>query len=322
MDYKEFKKNITHMLQKNIYEEYTIRTENAGGNDYLHDTLIITPPSAKYGLTFQWGHLYNRFQCNCDLKAIVALIIQEIMIRKETAYDIDTAKYFNPDYVKEHISFRLIHAEQGQMILENCPHRKILDLAVVYTIPIVADESRKTVVDVLFKNDHCGMTGITEKMLYEMAYKNTQNVNPPVIVPLSHYLVLANGELDMKEKNPLFEYCTDGPGKKYETYIISERKITNGASSILYGEVMERLAAFLNSDLYLIPSSIHEMLAVGVSKYTDPDELKEMLNDVNEMQVKMCEQLSDQIYHYDKKKKQLSAASSTLSSKFETYKAV
>lgn len=85
---------------------------------------------------------------------------------------------------------------------------------------------------------------------------------------------------------------------------------------------MERLAAFLNSDLYLIPSSIHEMLAVGVSKYTDPDELKEMLNDVNKMQVKMCEQLSDQIYHYDKKKKQLSVASSTLSSKFETYKAV
>lgn len=83
MDYKEFKKNITHMLQKNIYEEYTIRTENAGENDYLHDTLIITPPSAKYGLTFQWGHLYNRFQCNCDLKAIVALIIQEIMIVKK-----------------------------------------------------------------------------------------------------------------------------------------------------------------------------------------------------------------------------------------------
>lgn len=26
MDYKEFKKNITHMLQKNIYEEYTIET--------------------------------------------------------------------------------------------------------------------------------------------------------------------------------------------------------------------------------------------------------------------------------------------------------
>lgn len=196
---KNLKKYHTYVTEKYIRRIYN-KNRKAGENDYLHDTLIITPPSAKYGLTFQWGHLYNRFQCNCDLKAIVALIIQEIMIRKETAYDIDTAKYFNPDYVKEHISFRLIHAEQGQMILENCPHRKILDLAVVYTIPIVADESRKTVVDVLFKNDHCGMTGITEKMLYEMAYKNTQNVNPPVIVPLSHYLVLANGELDMKKK--------------------------------------------------------------------------------------------------------------------------
>ena len=55
----------------------------------------------------------------------------------------------------------------------------------------------------------------------------------------------------------------------------------------------------LGSDLYILPSTIHELLAVP-SDIGDPQELRMMVAAVNENDVPKEELLSDNVYYYDR----------------------
>lgn len=55
----------------------------------------------------------------------------------------------------------------------------------------------------------------------------------------------------------------------------------------------------LESDLYILPSSVHEVLAVS-TELTEPEELAQMVAEVNMQKVALEERLSNQVYHYDK----------------------
>ena len=68
---------------------------------------------------------------------------------------------------------------------------------------------------------------------------------------------------------------------------------------MLYTDSIQELAEKMGSDLYILPSSINEVLAVSADSY-DPYELADMVVEVNMNQVELAERLSNQVYHYDK----------------------
>ena len=61
----------------------------------------------------------------------------------------------------------------------------------------------------------------------------------------------------------------------------------------------------VDSDLYILPASIHEVIVVSTD-IGDPEDLKEMVEFVNSEEVAPEEQLSDNIYRYDHKNKTVS----------------
>ena len=79
---------------------------------------------------------------------------------------------------------------------------------------------------------------------------------------------------------------------------------------MLYEEGLHGLAEKLGSDLYIMPSSIHEVIAVSANM-GDPNELAEMVAEINMDQVSLDERLSNQVYHYDKDLRKLSLATDT-----------
>ena len=92
-----------------------------------------------------------------------------------------------------------------------------------------------------------------------------------------------------------------------DMYVISNETRINGAVSMLYETELHELAEKLGSDLYILPSSIHEVIAVSATG-GDPEELAQMVEDVNMGQVEIGERLSNQVYHYDKNLRQLTLA--------------
>lgn len=99
-------------------------------------------------------------------------------------------------------------------------------------------------------------------------------------------------------------------------YVITNDKGVNGATSILYKDELQKLSDKTNSDLYILPSSIHEVIAIPASM-GEPNELAKMVKEVNFNEVQLDERLSNQVYHYNKKTKELTLATDTPDKKLD-----
>ena len=79
------------------------------------------------------------------------------------------------------------------------------------------------------------------------------------------------------------------------------------AVNMIYEENLHMISERLQDNLYILPSSIHETIAVPASMGT-PEELAEMVHDANMNVVQLSERLSNQVYHHDKDARKLTIA--------------
>lgn len=80
-------------------------------------------------------------------------------------------------------------------------------------------------------------------------------------------------------------------------YMCSNKSGINGATIMLETKYFRELAEKLESDLYILPSSISEVIAIPISA-GDLESLKEMVKSINGTEVAAEEVLSDTVYKY------------------------
>jgi hypothetical protein len=80
--------------------------------------------------------------------------------------------------------------------------------------------------------------------------------------------------------------------------ILSNETKFNGAAAITNKAVLDLACNKLGAEMiYILPSSVHEVLAVAMG---DPDELKQMVCEVNDTRVVPQERLSYNVYKYER----------------------
>lgn len=82
-------------------------------------------------------------------------------------------------------------------------------------------------------------------------------------------------------------------------YVISNSTGHYGASALTNKLIFENLAEMLDGDLYIIPSSIHELIVIKTD--TEPEIVNQMIKDVNNTEVAKEEVLCDHTYKFDRK---------------------
>ena len=87
--------------------------------------------------------------------------------------------------------------------------------------------------------------------------------------------------------------------------VVSNENKVYGASCILYPKVLEEIAKKMGRNLYIIPSSVHEMLVLPDDGSNDGGYLQKLIAEVNVTQVEPEAVLSDQLYYYDSREKQI-----------------
>ena len=90
-----------------------------------------------------------------------------------------------------------------------------------------------------------------------------------------------------------------------EMYVLTNKTMLNGASTMMYYGVLDSIADKIGHDLYILPSSIHELILVPVKSGYKADELKKMVCQVNSDEVSDNEILSDSVYCYSRKDRQI-----------------
>ena len=86
-----------------------------------------------------------------------------------------------------------------------------------------------------------------------------------------------------------------------DMFVISNTSKIFGASCVLYPGVLEKFAAEKDADIFVLPSSIHEMILVPEKEDQDYSTLPNIVKETNRTEVDPEEVLSDSVYYYDRK---------------------
>ena len=104
------------------------------------------------------------------------------------------------------------------------------------------------------------------------------------------------------------------PAKYYKMNdLVPFKVLTNemgclGAAALFYPNQMEKIAASLGGNYFVLPSSIHEVLILPDDGNLNYMELEQMVKEVNETTVDRKDQLSNNVYYYDSKDRIFSSA--------------
>ena len=90
--------------------------------------------------------------------------------------------------------------------------------------------------------------------------------------------------------------------------VISNNNGINGACEMINEDVLNRLESIFHGDFYILPSSIHELIAIKAGADFDSISMREMVTEVNSEVVALTERLSDNAYIYSVADKKLAIA--------------
>ena len=84
-------------------------------------------------------------------------------------------------------------------------------------------------------------------------------------------------------------------------YAMSNKSSFNGAATILYKDALKTFAEEKEHDVFVIPSSVHEVILVPDDGTIPAGYIQRIIAEVNQTQLSPSEILSDQLLYYSRK---------------------
>lgn len=289
MKYAEFLETIKSQLTEMMDPEFTISLKKIQKNNGVcYDGLIIINPLFNISPTIYVNPYYHRYLDGVSIKDICEDILLTYSQHAPTE-DFNVDLFTNFDLCKSHIVPKLINYEKNVDLLKNCPHVKFQDLAIVFQF--LLSNAFDNTATILIHNEHIEMWNVSAEDLYNQAL-----INSPKLLP---YEICK-----MKDIFPNTPFAKEFDMEEEPFYILTNKNRLNGASVITYPNLLHKLAEKYESDLILIPSSIHEWLFIPAFKQNELWQFDNMINEVNEIALTDSEILSDHAYYYSYNLKQ------------------
>ena len=295
-NYSEFKQQILSDLQERLGSDVRVTVQDIIKNNDTHlDGLTIL--STKYNLspTIYLNSYFKQYENGHSLSDIENDILK-VYHDNRPSDNIDISFFTDYDKVKSRIIFKLVNYERNRELLKEVPHYRFLDLSIVFNCLVESSPSGSATI--LIHNHHLNYWGITKDDLYALAQQNTPRL-------LSYDL--RNMTDILKELLSDEDIPADAPDAttSYPMYVLTNRYKLNGSGCILYQNLLRDFANRLESDLFILPSSVHEVLIIPVKNKTSPQELSDMVKDVNSSQLSREEILSDHVYYFSRESGQI-----------------
>ncbi len=289
MDYSMFKDVLLEALKERFGEDSNISYNRVlKNNGIVLDGICVKRSDSKISPTVYVNDYYQDFLGGRDLDDICTTV-EKLITENEITEEIDVDELIDFDRIKDNIVFKLINYAQNEELLQTVPYRKYLDLAVVYYIIVSNDLFEGA--SILINNNHLKLWNITGEEIDEIAKENSPVVLKAELKSMAdvfNELLLREGECDFD----LTSECN--------MYVLSNSEKMFGAAAILYENIISDFSEKLGCDLYILPSSVHEVIIVPSDSVEFSDKLDEMICEVNETQLPRSEVLSDHFYYYSK----------------------
>ena len=243
---------------------------------------------------------YDSYRMGKPLGIVLTDIVEQY-IRCCDNKEFELKNLYDFKEIKNDIVIRLINLDCNKELLKDCPHKVFLDLAVVFRC--VVNEDEVGLASVMITNREFEKWEIDLEDLYFIALYNTSNRYPWQMIPISKMVLdcFKNrmDELPDDVIEELNELKLNETG--VNMFVLTNQSKLYGASCILYENVIKNFARVQDANIYILPSSVHEVMLVPEEEMTSPEFLRDLLSEANRSSVGLIDLLSYNIYYYDLK---------------------
>ncbi len=289
MNYDEFRHQLLEELNNSIKTNGQINnfelSSTMKNNENTMDSIVVNfVDDRQIKPCFYPEEIFEDYSNGQTMDSIIDHIIEQ----SEYCYS-HTPKFeansLASESVKNNLYLQLINGESNPLIKDNCAHFQVNDLIAVARCKIEIDgQSGSYLVNHKIQSE----MHLTDDELLSIARENTLQ-KPYTIKSLAEVIGESLGIAIDDSVSPIL-VLTNPEGINGSVHMINS-KATTEASKILGGGE--------DTNFFIIPSSIHELLLIPETMVDDPANLSLMCSEVNTTVVKNTEILSNSVYRYD-----------------------
>lgn len=313
------KDKMEEMAGPKVSVEVSAITKN---NGILLNCIIVTREGRMISPNIYLDDLYKEYESGRPFEEIIQNIF-EIYRGSGVKKEFDMEFFTRYDNLKKNVAYKLISRKKNEELLEKIPYIEYLDMAIVFYCR-VPDEKLSNAT-ILIYNNHLEMWNISKDKLYEDAKKNIEKMLPALIQPIEEIMkeifVKDMGQESDEDDEQDWEQDSEceadeewfdqvykqefqsGEEDKIEgrMFVLGNEKKLFGAATILYEGILEEFSKSVSKDIFILPSSVHEMILVPDDNDQDAEKLWRMVCEINETQVEPEDVLSDSLYYFSRK---------------------
>ncbi len=303
--YEEFLDDIIENLKERLGETAEITLQQVKKPNETLEGLTIRMADASVAPTVYPADMYKEYQDGHSIESITGAIINVI----KDSRSVVGIPSLTLEEAKKSLYTTVINYEKNKELLSDIPYEKMQDLAIVPRWR-VSDEA-----SFLVRDNILPTLKLTKEELLEIAENNTDKEDFQVIPLPSMIRSLMGAEFSddlLAENTP-----------EISMYVVTNDRRYDGAVVMTSDKVMKSVREQIGEDIYILPSSRHEIICVKQSDCPDTVALAEMVSSVNASTVSTADFLSNNVYAYDGHK--ITMANSPAIEKTETqtqYRAV
>lgn len=317
MSLEEFLCVMQEKIVLELGESYSVDSMSVLKNNGVRlKSLLIRNNGEKIVPNIYMNSFYTDYRKGKNLNEILHDILRTY---NSTGLNIvkEQENYYSFEKLQSGVVYRLVNFEKNRELLQLVPHIRVLDFAVTFHNIVNKDE--QGISSIRLTKEHQKLWGLSNEELLQYAKRNTPRLFPPSVrsmeevmkeIMIREVLEISVNEVDSDSNQGELLLQAEQSAEEFihmlhqdknnhvNMYILSNHLGINGASCMLYPEVLNSFAKLVKSDFYILPSSIHEVILVPYEEKLDPKQLKSMVMEINQTQVPVDEVLSDEVYQY------------------------
>ena len=287
MSFEEFTAWVSSNIRREMPAEYLdaeVKTADFRKLGNCYKGLYLSMPGVRSSPAVDLELCYREYAKGFDKDLLLGQIALALQIQN---------RYFDPDSlleyedVRDKLFIRVSNAEKNRELLKLVPHIRALDLAV--SCHVFADDGRGGFGSTMVTNEMLASYGVSQEQLFEDAAASGTLLFPAELSRIGDILSETDSARD------------DG----CRLLVLTNRRRTLGASALFYPGIMEMISGHIGGGYYVLPSSVHEVLILPDEGLCDAADLRDLVTAVNSSVLDPGEFLSDNVYYYDAKKRNL-----------------
>lgn len=258
-------------------------------NGVIYYGMTIMDRGSNLSPTIYMEELYRQYRAGEPL-SVIAEKVCALYENNRVNGNIDMQFFLDFSQARDRIVYKLINYERNRSLLSDVPHIRFLDMALVCYCGTMHDVLGS--ITILIRRGMCRLWGTEEMELFALAKKNTPRILEAEITNIAVVMDEMEGETHRERE----ESCM---------YVLTNKRKLFGAACMLYPHILRQFAGEMEANLYLLPSSVHEVILIPDKLEPCRREFERIVRDMNGSYVEPEEVLSDCVYYYDREKDEI-----------------